>query len=91
MLFILQSEFQTAAPVQPIQYEMPLELWDWYYGSLENTLLDEGFDSYKEFEAVAATLHDGHVKALADWAYGLEWYFREYEDHNNHVIAHACL
>lgn len=90
MPFILKSEVQTVEPVQPIEYEMPLELWYWYYSSSENTLLDESFDSYAESEAVAATLHDAHVKALADWAYGLEWYFREYEDHNSHVIDHAC-
>ena len=90
MPFILKSEVQTDAPVQPIEYEMPLELWDWYYSSSENTLLDKGFDSYEEFESFTATLHNEHVKALANWAFEAEWYFREYEDHNSHVIDYAC-
>jgi len=89
MPFILKSESQTTAPVQPIEYEMPIELLDWYRNASESSLLDEGFDSYEEFEAVANTLHDEHVKALANWAYGLEWYFRE-KDHNSHVIDYVC-
>lgn len=90
MPFILKSEAQTAAPVQPIEYEMPLELWNWYHNSSEDTLRGKGFNSFEEFEAFTATLHDAHVKALADWAFGAEWYFREYEDHNSHVIDYAC-